>query len=32
MADRKVPPMDQEFPRWYREVTIGDARERIQRR
>lgn len=32
MSERQVPPMDQEFPRWYREVSIGDDRERIQRR
>ena len=32
MSERQVPSMDPEFPIWYREVSIGDDRERMQRR
>lgn len=32
MADEKIAPMREEFPRWYRVVAMGDNRERLEAR
>ncbi len=32
MANQTVPAMHPDFPRWYREVSLDENRDRLQRR